>query len=311
MRAPTLMVAALLNIALVTHASFAADAVVGSISSLSGTVEIDAFAKAAFIPAVRGDKLYEATVLRTGPQGRASIELLGKPVEVPPGSLYKVAEAIVGQRRSSRLGWFPALLAVLKETVASFGTSGSDVVLGSRAHPVGEEDDGWIVEEDDPGQLLLDARRQVREGSWMDALATLDAIGAGDTLPPGETLFLRGSAQFGLGDYATARLHLARAEPLVKTSADPGAADILPILLFQLGVSRYLVGEDGPAVESLAAFIALDPDSPFAAGGYQLLLRALVAQGERSRAERVLAEAQGRFAGTAHEKEFATLPPAP
>jgi tetratricopeptide (TPR) repeat protein len=145
----------------------------------------------------------------------------------------------------------------------------------------------------------------------MDALATLDAIGAENTLPPGEALFLRGSAYFGLGDYATARLHLAQAQPLVATSADPGAADILPILLFQLGASRYLIGEDGPAVESLAAFIALDPDAPFAAGGYQLLLQALVAQGERSRAEKILAEAQSRFAGTAHEKEFAALPPAP
>jgi len=64
-----------------------------------------------------------------------------------------------------------------------------------------------------------------------------------------------------LADYAAARTHLARAEPLIRGSTDPAAARILPVLLFQLGASRFFVGEDGPAIETLTAFVALGTDS--------------------------------------------------
>jgi hypothetical protein len=86
---------------------------------------------------------------------------------------------------------------------------------------------------------------------------------------------------------------------------------MLSVLLFQLGASRFFVGEDGPAIETLGSFVALDADNAFVPYGYQLLLQALVARGERARAQQVLAQARVRFAGTGHEKEFASLPPAP
>ena len=311
MRAAPLIAAALLLIA--APASFAADTVVGAITAISGSVEIDAFGKGAFIPAVRGDRLYDATVIRTGAQSGAAIELLGKTGQVPPATTFRISVAIEGQRRTNRLGWLPALVGVLRDAVASFGASGSDVVLGSKAADATSGADEWIVEEDDPEQLLLDARAAVREGNWLRALSTLDGIpeSAARALPPGEVAFLRGSACFGLGDYATARTHLAKAEPLVRRSVDPGAAGMLPLLLFQLGASRFFVGEDGPAVETLASFLALDADSPFTPYGYQLLIQALTARGDRAQAQQVLAQARVRFAGTVHESEFTSLPPAP
>jgi hypothetical protein len=311
MRAVPLIVAVLLTIT--GPASFAADTAVGTLTAISGTVEIDAFGKGAFIPAVRGERLYDATVIRTGAKSGAVIDLLGKPSAVPPATTFRIADAIEGQRRTNRLGWFPAVLGVLKDAVASFGSSGSDVVLGSKAAEATANDEGWIVEEDDPEKLLLDARSAVREGDWFQALSTLDAIPerAADALPPGEVPFLRGSAYFGLGDYATTRTLLAKAEPLVRGSADPEAAGMLSVLLFQLGASRFFVGEDRPAAETLTSFVALDADSPFAPYGYQLLLQALVARGDRVRAQEVLAQARIRFAGTVHEREFQSLPPAP
>jgi hypothetical protein len=310
------MRAALLAAALLTAvvpSSFAADTVVGAITAISGSVEIDAFGKGAFIPAVRGDRLYDATVIRTSPQSGASIELLGKASQIPPDTTFRIVDAMEGQRRTTRLDWFPALLGVLKDAVASFGSSGSDVVLGSKAAEATTGPDEWIVEEDDSEQLLLDARAAVREGNWLRAMSTLDKIpeSAARALPPGEAAFLRGSACFGLGDYATARTQLAKAEPLVRGSAEPGAAGMLPLLLFQLGASRFFVGEDGPAVETLASFLSLDADGPFAPYGTQLLIQALAARGDRARAQQVLAQAKVRYAGTVHESEFTSLPPAP
>jgi hypothetical protein len=311
MRVVPLIVAALLVVA--TPASFAADTAVGTISSLSGKVEIDAFGKGAFIAAVRGDRIYTTTVIRTGPRSSATIELQGKLSQIPPDTTFRIVDAMEGQRRTNRLGWFPALLGVVRDAVASFGTSGSDVVLGSKAAEVTADDEEWIVEEDDPQEQLIDARKAVRGGDWLHALTILDAIpgSAIDSLPPGEISFLRGSACFGLGDYANASMRLAEAEPLIRGSADPKAAEILPVLLFQLGASRFFVGKDGPAVETLTSFVALGANSPFAPYGYQLLLQALMARGERARAQQVLAQAKVRFAGTAHEREFQSLPPAP
>jgi hypothetical protein len=311
MRVVPLIVAALLVVA--TPAVFAADTAVGTISSLSGTVEIDAFSKGAFIAAVRGDRIYNTTVIRTGPGSSATIELLGKVSQIPPDTTFRIVDAMEGQRRTNRLGWFPALLGVLKDAVASFGTSGSDVVLGSKAADVSADNEEWIVEEDDPQEQLIDARKAVREGDWLHALNILDTIpgSAIDSLPPGEISFLRGSACFGLGDYPDARTRLAEAEPLIRGSADPKAPEILPVLLFQLGASRFFIGEDGPAVDTLMSFVALDTDSPFAHYGYQLLLQALMARGERARAQQVLAQAKVRFTGTVHEREFQSLPPTP
>ncbi|MCX7029874.1 MAG: hypothetical protein NTU62_07100, partial [Spirochaetes bacterium] len=294
-------------------ASVAADTAVGTISSLSGTVQIDAFGKGAFIAAMRGDRIYDTTVIRTGPRSGATIELLGKLSQIPPDTTFRIVDAMEGQRRTNRLGWFPALLGVVRDAVASFGASGSDVVLGSKAAEATADDEEWIVEEDDPQEQLIDARKAVREGDWLHALNILDAIpeNAADALLPGEVSFLRGSACFGLGDYAAARMHLAKAEPIIRGSAEPEAAEILPVLLFQLGASRFFVGEDGPAVAALTSFVALDADSPFAPYAYQLLLQALMAQGERTRAQQVLAQAKVRFVGTVHEREFMSLPPAP
>lgn len=306
------MLAAALLVATVS-ASFAADVVVGSVTAISGTVEIDAFGKGAFIAAVKGDRVYDVTVMRTGPQSSATIELQGTLARIPSDATYRVADALEGQRRTNRLGWLPALLGVLKNAVASFNVSGSDVMLGDRQTEVRGDDTDWIVEEDDPEQLLLEARNAVREGSWMQALSSIEKIpkSAVGSLPPGEVPFLRGSACFGLGDYASAAEHLAAAEPLIRGSADPDAAGILPVLLFQLGASRFFVGEDGPAVAPLASFVALDLDSPLAPYAYQLLLRALAARGETARAQEILAQAKARFAGTKHEADFTSLPPAP
>jgi len=310
MRATPLIAAALLASAVT--AVIAADVVVGSVTSISGTVEIDAFGKGAFIAAVKGDRVYDVTVVRTGPQGSATIDLQGTPCTIPPDTAYRLADALESRRRTKRLEWFPALLGILRDAVASFSASGSDVKLGDRARELKDETE-WMVEEDDPEQLLLDARTAAKEGRWAQALSTIDMIPESgvDGLPPGEVAFLRGSACFGLGDYASAAAHLADAEPLIRGSADPEAEQILPVLLFQLGASRFLVGEDGPAVAPLAAFVALDLDSPFTPYAYQLLLRALVARGERALAQEVLAQAKARFAGTKHEADFTSLPPAP
>jgi tetratricopeptide (TPR) repeat protein len=153
----------------------------------------------------------------------------------------------------------------------------------------------------------------VRNGEYLDALTDLDAIDeiGADDLPRGEVAFLRGSVYFGLSDYATARSHLEKAEPQIRGRDDPEAKDILPVLLFQLGASRFFLGQDEPAVSTLSAYIALDVKTDYDPFAYQLLLQALVNRGERTKAQEVLARAKARFAGTRYEAEFKTLPGGP
>jgi len=311
MRAATFMLVAVLVIG--TGPAFAADTVVGSITALHGSVEIDTLGKGTFLAAVRGDRVYSATVLRTGPGAGAVIDLQGSPAHVPPSTTFRIADALEGARRTKRFAWLPSVIGVLKDAVASFGSSGSTVVLGSKAAEVSGSDDEWVVEVDDPAVLLLDARGEVRRGDYLDALADLDAIDGigGDELPRGEVAFLRGSAYFGLSDFATARAHLEKAEPPIRGRDDPEAKNMLPVLLFQLGASRFFLGQDELAVSTLCAYIALDAKTDWDPFAYQLLLQALVNRGERTKAQEVLARATVRFAGTRYESDFKALPAGP
>jgi hypothetical protein len=311
MRTATFMLVAFLVIGAGT--AFADDTVVGSITALQGSVAIDALGKGVFIDAVRGDRLYATTVLRTGPGSGATLDLQGSPVQVSAGITFRISDSLEGQRRSKRFAWLSSVIGVLKDAVASFGSSGSEVVLGSKAREVGGPDDEWVVETDDPATLLLQARDEVREGDYLGAIADLEMIdeSADNGLPPGEVSFLRGSAYFGLRDYGAAWSHLEQAEPLIRESDDPQAAEILPVLLFQLGASRFFLGQDGTAVAALASYVALDVATAYDPFAYQLLLQALVNRGEKAGAEQMLARAKARFAGTRYEAEFRTLPPGP
>ncbi len=309
MRVAVVMVVVLLATAGIACAD---DTMVGSLASLHGTVEIDALGKGAFIDAVRGDRVYAATVLRTGPGSGATLDLQGSPVQVPPGVTFRVADAMEGQRRIKLLAWVPALIGVFRDAVASFGSSGSEVVLGSKAQDMGGADDVWILAPEDPAELLLAARHDIRRGDYLQALADLDALDAAgaDELPQGDVAFLRGSAYFGLGAYAAAGTHLEAAEPLVRGRDDPDDP-MLPVLLFELGAARFFLGQDGPAAATLSAFVALEGATAYDPFAYQLLLRALVNRGERSQAQEVLARAAARYAGTRYEAEFRTLPSGP
>jgi hypothetical protein len=310
MRATVVVLVALLATAGI---AFADDTVVGSITALHGKVEIDALGKGVFIDAVRGDRLYAATVLRTGPGSGATLDLQGSPAQVSPGVTFRISDTLEGQRRSKRFAWLSSVIGVLKDAVASFGSSGNEVVLGSKALEVGGPDDEWVVETDDPATLLLQARDEVRAGDYLGAIADLETIdeSADNGLPPGEASFLRGSAYFGLRDYGAARVHLERAEPLIRESDEPQAAEIFPVLLFQLGASRFFLGQDGPAAAALASYVALDVATTYDPFAYQLLLQALVNRGERAIADEMLARAKARFAGTRYEADFTALPPGP
>lgn len=245
----------------------AAETRVGTVTSVIGPVSIDAFGKGAFIAAVKGDPLYSSTIIRTGPNGRAVLDLQGQAQEVPPGATVKVADLAAAGTRKGGLSWFAAVGRLVRSFAGAAQDKSGELVLGSRAANA-SEDTGmdWELEETDPAVLLPEARKSIEGGSYAAALETL---GKADTTgsDPGlawQVSFWKGFCYFQEEDYPDAVAHLSAAYGQTGSGAASAAPADREMLLFQLGSSLYLVGREKDAAPVLSAYLREFPDGQFA-----------------------------------------------
>lgn len=291
----------------------AADPSVGRIAAVSGSVLVDAFGKGAFIAAIRGELLYKASVLKTEADGRATIEIQGRTQEVPPAAIVRISDALAAGARKGGLAWF----AALGNLVRSFGEASrkkeSAQTLGSRAGNAGEGSslDGmdWEVEETEPSKVLEKAKMQIEAGSHSAALAALAK--ADPALEPAlawELSFWKGFCYYQLEDYADAARSLSAARSLEGTSHVPlGAPQERRMLLFQLGSSLFLLGQDKAAVAPLETLLAEKGGEAYEPYAALLLARALAAAGETGKSRTVAAQWAKLSRGSPLEAEFAAL----
>lgn len=288
-----------------------ADTEVGKIVSLSGRVFIDAFGKGAFIPAIRDDTLYQNSVLKTDPDGKAIVVLQGKRRDIPPAATVRIAEILEAGARQSGLGWLQALGNLLRSVSEATRQKQEDLVLGSRAGNADKEDDGlgWMDDGTEAAELYAKAQAGIQEQRYADALAALLRIKASaDTSLHWNVTFWKGFCYFQLEDYRDAARYLGEAKRMLQSETDGlGTAFEHRLLLFQLGASHYFLGEAKTAIPYLDAFLAERSGDEYEPYAVLFLANALIASGDSRRAKSVLTDAGARFKGQEIEKELALL----
>jgi tetratricopeptide (TPR) repeat protein len=253
----------------------AAQARMGTVTAIIGTVSIDAFGKGAFIAAMKGDVLYASTILKTGVNGRATLDLLGQAQEVPPGGTVKIGDLAAAGARKGGLSWFAAVGKLLKSFADASRRTEDDAVLGSRAGEIKNDDSAemdWDVEETDAAALFAPARKSIEAGGYAAALETLaKAEAPRDRAVAWQLSFWRGYCYFQVEDYSDAVRHLSAARDLGDTSPRIGSAAERAMLLFQLGYSLYLTGKEKEAAVALSSSLVESPDGPCAPYARRLL----------------------------------------
>jgi hypothetical protein len=262
----------LLAVVCVSPAS--ADSRIGTVTSIVGTVSIDAFGKGTFIPAVNDDDLYASTVVKTGPNGRATLRIQGQVSEVPPGATVKISELAAASAKKGGLSWFAAVGKLVKSFADASQRKENDLVLGTRAGERGggeSTDTEWEVEQTDASVLIPQARKNMESGGYASALETLGNVEAPDD--PGvawQLSFWRGFCYFQVEDYSDAVKYLSAARDL-GTAPQLAEPAYRALLLFQLGASLYFIGNDKEAERVLGSYLADYPDGQFARYATQLL----------------------------------------
>jgi tetratricopeptide (TPR) repeat protein len=258
----------LLLIATACASPSAAETRLGTVTSIVGTVTIDAFGKGAFLPAVKGDALYASTILKAGVNGRATLDMRGQVSEVPPGAMVRIGDLAAADARKSGLKWFAAVSRLVESFVDASRRKESDLTLGTRAAEAGAEESTnteWATEETDASALIPLARRNMAPGGYASALETLaKAVPPDDPALAWDLSFWKGFCYYQEQDYPDAVKHFSAARALGKSSPRVGDPAYRAVLLFQLGVSLYFVGEDKDAAAVLSSYLSDYPDGQFA-----------------------------------------------
>jgi len=288
-----------------------ADNEVGKVVSLSGRVFIDAFGKGAFIPAIKDDMLYQNSVLRTDPDGKAIVVIQGKQRDIPPAATVRIAEVLEASTRQSGLVWLQALGNLLRSVSEASRQKQEDLVLGSRAGNMEQDDEGlgWMDDEEEAAGLYAEAQAHIREQRYADALARLMRINTSTTVSLlWNATFWKGFCYFQLEDYRDAARYLGEAKQMLQAEADGlGTPLERQLLLFQLGASYYFIGEAKTAIPNLNAFLAERSAGEFEPYAVLFLANALITSGDSGRAKSVLTDASTRFEGQEIKKELALL----
>jgi tetratricopeptide (TPR) repeat protein len=211
------------------------------------------------------------------------------------------------------LGWFSAV----GKLIGSFGkvaqSKADDLVLGSRAADVAEEQAeagmDWDVEETEASALIPQARQSIDAGKYADALATLAKADApAEPAMAWDLWFWKGDCFFQLEDYGDAAASLSSANELSgKSKVALGTSETRALLLFQLGSSWFLLGKNDAAIPLLGAYTDQNPDGPYAPYATLLLSRAVAATGDTVRSRSIATAGARTYAGRGLDAEFAAL----
>jgi len=290
-----------------------AEAKLGSVKSFSGDVTIDAFGKGTFIKVIEGDALYASTVIKAGPDGRATLDVQGTMKEIPPGARVRISDLMSASTKKNRLGWFAAVGKLVKSFSEASQAKEEDLVLASKAEeaPASDAESGiqWEGGEADAVSVLPEARKTIDVGGYTEALQRLEkAEMTSDPALAFELLFWKGFCYYQLDDYPDAAVCFsdayARLGPSRAAVGTPGERGSL---LFQLGSSYYFLGREKEAVPILGEYLADNADGPLAPYATLLLARSLAASGDGTRARSVASDALKKYRGTDLEGEFASL----
>jgi hypothetical protein len=252
---------------------------IGKVIDIKGLVELDALGNGLFLKAQTGDAVYDTTVIRTSPDGQATLVLNGQQVEIPPLTEETVSRISAGRARTGELPWFQPVTDLFSRIIKSIYPEAEGRAFGSKSDPAVDMPYGaWISESDLSAYALDAARANIVKGKYVDALSYLGIISGADNpgLLAGERDFLAGTCYFNLYLYPKAIQNLTRS--LAAVNAEPDGGRGIPfkgMLYLQLSLAEYLDGDRIGALNRVNAFLALGESQDCRGPAVQLKARYL------------------------------------
>jgi tetratricopeptide (TPR) repeat protein len=233
---------------------------IGKILDVKGLVELDTLGNGLFLKAETGAAVYEATVIKTSPDGQVTLMLNGQELEIPPMTEETVSRIIASRARCGELPWFQPVADLFSRIIKSIYPEAEGKAFGSKSDPVAVTYGAWLSESDLSACALEAARANIVKGRYADALSYLRIISGTDNpgLLAGERDFLAGTCYFNLYLYPKAIQNLTRS--LTAVNAEPDGGRGIPfkgMLYLQLSLAEYLDGDRNKALECVNAFLAL------------------------------------------------------
>jgi tetratricopeptide (TPR) repeat protein len=265
----------------ISPALFSTDYTVGTIVSFSGDVAVDHFGNGAFVSPVPGEALYKKSIIKTGEQSTAVIEIMELTKSIPPLSELSVEKVITLESKKKDTGWFDSLLQVINKASDALFQGEENVDFASRGDNTGTGKDALFAYE---------TEEDARPDYWEELAMLLENAGPqSGELSTGELELRKGLCYFGLGNYEDARTHFALSYAALQKAENPFFLDNL---ILMIGITNYLLNDFQEAVPYFSTFLFRNGIPEYKPFAYWMLADSLVASGRGDEAVILLQKAK-------------------
>ncbi|MBN2536075.1 MAG: hypothetical protein JXB88_24555 [Spirochaetales bacterium] len=275
---------------------FSADYSVGKILSFSGKVLVDYFGNGSFIDAQEGDSLYKNSIIKTGEQSSAIIEVMELKKEIPSFAELSIANVIMLESRKKNTGWFNSLMNVLNQASDAFFEGEENVDLASR----GDDD---ILGND---ELFAYETEEDYRPDYRKELEFLWEMNKQDShkYSTAELELKKGLCYFGLAHYEDALKHLSASYSSIDKKHEPLFTDNLILLI---GITHYFLAHYPESIQHLTRFIFRNNVPEYKPLAYWLLLDSLILSGREEEAGILLEKAGQSLKNSILEDRFSVF----
>jgi tetratricopeptide (TPR) repeat protein len=231
---------------------------VGTIETLLGFVEIDAYGTGEFIPARNGEHLFESSVIRTDVDSWADLNVGGRPATIPPLSTVRVS-SFIRTRSPSSVGFLGRLIDGIRSFLRPEPESEEE--YADRAENRADAGPGIQWELDvDPGEAYEKATAAMEVGDYRTAVQELRSIEEpyGNPIFTLEEYYVR--LTYALAELGSHEAALQAAFEYLAVEPSPTRVSGLPRSLQLLcALSAFVITEDDIARASVDTYLHETP----------------------------------------------------
>ena len=265
---------------------------IGVIDETDNIVQLDAFGTGRFVRALKGDVLYEQSVISTDYESWAFITIDGNPHIIGPNSETPV-RSFQSTRKRGIAGFFSRLIRGISDSLAPPDEE-EEVLLGGRASNIAESTGSdWVFDVDLDEQFAI-AEAALADSDYATAVDALRLIEYPEdgSFELEDYYVMLAHALMGLGDF-----HAAMSGAFEYFYADPDPSNVAELperLQLLAGISAFYAGEDEISRESLRSYIDAVGVADAPAEAIAALVRLLRESGENATADELLDEARAK-----------------
>jgi tetratricopeptide (TPR) repeat protein len=263
----------------------------GKVLVINGQVWLDAFGNNDFVEAIQGDWLYEKSVLKTGKESKAVIQLGQHQKTVPAQTSLSIKELLDVEVNEKDFKWFKDIKEILGATLDALLNGEESVALGSKGNDQAKNSSLFTLLEDNQTDIdaLNAARLDMNEKQYAAALLSLGKITSSEKLGfyTGEYAYLKGVCYFQMSEYKKAQAALKSSYQSVQREINQKGFKpyfVMP-LLFQLASSHYLLNEAPDAIDYFQKFLTLPEEHAYKPYAYLFLIHYYFDKNDKEKAD--------------------------